>query len=43
MQAEVAHLERTGHASPAGTKQIKYGTRGLGRTQTMRPAFGNVR
>lgn len=40
VQAEVAHLERTGHASPAGTKQIKYGTRGLGRTQTMRPAPG---
>ena len=40
VQAEVAHLERTGHASPAGTKQIKYGTRGLGRTQAMRPASG---
>ncbi len=40
VQAEVAHLERTGHASPAGTKQIKYGTRGLGRTQAMRPAPG---
>ena len=40
VQAEVAHLERTGQASPAGTKQIKYGTRGLGRTQAMRPAPG---
>jgi Ca-activated chloride channel family protein len=40
VQAEVAHLERTGHASAAGTKQIKYGTRGLGRTQAMRPAPG---
>ena len=30
-------VERTGHASATGTKQIKYGTRGLGRTQAMRP------
>jgi Ca-activated chloride channel family protein len=40
VRAEVEHLERTGHASPTGTKQIKYGTRGLGHTQTMRPRSG---
>jgi hypothetical protein len=37
VQAEADHLERTGQASATGTKQIKYGTRGLGRTQAMRP------
>jgi Mg-chelatase subunit ChlD len=37
VQAEADHLERTGQTSATGTKQIKYGTRGLGRTQAMRP------
>ena len=33
--AEADSLARTGHATAAGTKSIKYGTRGLGRTQAM--------
>jgi uncharacterized protein YegL len=36
VQAEIEHLEQHGAASDIGTKQIKYGTRGLGRTQAMR-------
>ena len=40
VQAEADHLERTGQTSPTGTKQIKYGTRGLGRTQAMRLRSG---
>jgi Ca-activated chloride channel homolog len=36
VQAEAEHLEQHGFASAVGTKQIKYGTRGLGRTQHMR-------
>jgi Ca-activated chloride channel family protein len=36
VQAEAEHLEQHGFASAVGTKQIKYGTRGLGRTQQMR-------
>jgi Ca-activated chloride channel family protein len=38
VQAEAEHLEKHGFTSAIGTKQIKYGTRGLGRTRTMRTA-----
>jgi Ca-activated chloride channel homolog len=38
VQAEADHLERHGFASVVGTKQIKYGTRGLGRTRSIRAA-----
>jgi len=40
VQAEVENLERNGAASAIGTKQIKYGTRGLGRTRSMRAPAG---
>ncbi|HMA36656.1 MAG TPA: hypothetical protein VKY74_19530, partial [Chloroflexia bacterium] len=36
VQAEADNLERNGFVSASGTKQIKYGTRGLGRTRSMR-------
>ncbi|HUS17198.1 MAG TPA: VWA domain-containing protein [Chloroflexia bacterium] len=38
VQSEADNLERNGVMSATGTKQIKYGTRGLGRTRSMRVA-----
>ncbi len=37
VQAEAERLEREGITSSIGTKQIKYGTRGLGRSQSAGP------